>query len=365
MVTEKILSEKISEREILPDILRGFAIILVVLGHCIQEGSGEAYRTESAYFSDRLYQFIYSFHMPLFMLISGYLGWHSINKCGKKQERRNLLGRRAVTLLIPIFLWTALDYVRILIVNYANGRPQPEALVFVYFYNALNNFWFLWAVWWCFLGIYVMHYHLKDNIIIYILVFLALFILPDGLGLGAYKYMLPYYLAGYYVHGYMHHKGHVFEKSPAIWKIVVSGLVFAGLFVYYNEDILIYLTGYKLVGKNIARQLYIDIYRLLIGFAGSCFFIFAWQYIIGCVGEINRAGKIKTEFRILRRLGSDSMGIYIISSYIIIFMIQRIGFINKPSYIFNIIETIVVLAVSLWMTIFIGKIPVLKKLIGK
>ena len=28
------------KRELLPDVLRGFAICLVVLGHCIQEGSG-------------------------------------------------------------------------------------------------------------------------------------------------------------------------------------------------------------------------------------------------------------------------------------------------------------------------------------
>lgn len=53
--------------------------------------------------------------------------------------------------------WTALDYIRILIVNSVYGRPQPEALVFVYFYNALNNLWFLWAVWWSFLAVYVMH----------------------------------------------------------------------------------------------------------------------------------------------------------------------------------------------------------------
>ena len=31
------------KREKLPDILKGFAIILVVLGHCIQEGSGYFY----------------------------------------------------------------------------------------------------------------------------------------------------------------------------------------------------------------------------------------------------------------------------------------------------------------------------------
>lgn len=349
--------EKGKEREILPDVLRGFAIILVILGHCIQEGSGEAYSAGQEYFGNRLYQFIYSFHMPLFMMISGYLGWKSVNRCVEKQERRKLLGRRASSLLAPVFLWTAVDYIRILVSNYISGRPQPEALVFVYFYNALNNLWFLWAVWWCFLAVYLMHYFLKDNLIVYVLGFLALFILPDGLGLGAYKYMLPYYLAGYYMHGYLSDGRLKLDKMPKILLIFINGLVFAGLFLYYNEDSFIYLTGYKLVGKNAARQLLIDLYRLLIGFAGSGFFILVWQYVIESMP--------KPGLRILRRLGAESMGIYILSGYMLIFIIQRLDVINTPSYAVNILEAVIVLAVSLPVTIIIGKIPVLKKFIGK
>ena len=45
--------EKKSERALLPDLLRGFAVILVVFGHCIQEGSGAAYSMEQQYFEDR------------------------------------------------------------------------------------------------------------------------------------------------------------------------------------------------------------------------------------------------------------------------------------------------------------------------
>lgn len=356
---------KSDEREALPDILRGFAVILVVLGHCIQAGSGAAYSAGQCYFSDRLYQFIYSFHMPLFMMISGYLGWRSIDKCRERRERVRLLRRRAASLLTPVFLWTALDYARILITNYVKGEPQPDALVFVYFYNALNNLWFLWAVWWCFLAVYVMHYFLKDSILIYALGFLALFILPDGLGLGAYKYMLPYYLAGYYMHGYMEAEGHRdrygyrYGKKPKLWLIAVTGLAFAGLFVYYNEDSFIYLTGYKLVGKNVLEQLSIDLYRLAVGFAGSCFFILVWQYIL------EGARNSKFQFQILQKLGVNSMGIYILSGYLLIFIVQRLDFIDSPSYACNLLETLAVLAISLPVTVFVGKIPVLKKFIGK
>ena len=205
----------------------------------------------------------------------------------------------------------------------------------------------------------------KDNIIIYGLGFMALFILPDGLGMGAYKYMLPYYLTGYYVHGYMENKGKPAKKSPRLWMIGIIGLAFAGLFIYYNEDSFIYLTGYKLVGKKVARQLGIDIYRLVIGFAGSVFFILVWQYILMCADKLNQQRNGRIQFGVLRKLGADSMGIYIVSGYLLIFVIQRFDFIQQPSYIFNIFETIIVLAMSWLIVGIIGKIPVLKKVIGK
>ena len=132
-----------TERERLPDVLRGFAIILVVFGHCIQEGNGESFSSGALYFDDKLYQFIYSFHMPLFMMISGYLSGKSMQRADTVQKRRVLLKRRMITLLSPIFLWTAIDYARILISNYIYGKSQPEAVLFVYFYNAFNNLVFV------------------------------------------------------------------------------------------------------------------------------------------------------------------------------------------------------------------------------
>lgn len=46
------------------DQLKGIAILLVVLGHVIGYNNCE---------NSFLWRFIYSFHMPLFMFISGYV----------------------------------------------------------------------------------------------------------------------------------------------------------------------------------------------------------------------------------------------------------------------------------------------------
>lgn len=47
------------------DYTRGFAILLVIIGHLIQ------FNFQSGV-NNRLFDIIYSFHMPLFFFISGY-----------------------------------------------------------------------------------------------------------------------------------------------------------------------------------------------------------------------------------------------------------------------------------------------------
>lgn len=58
------------------DILRGFAIFLVTLGHIIEK---------SGYKESPLFTFIYSFHMPLFFCISGFI-------CAYVYDKRSFSG---------------------------------------------------------------------------------------------------------------------------------------------------------------------------------------------------------------------------------------------------------------------------------
>lgn len=55
------------------DMLKGFAIIMVIAGHAVQ------YLISGHYYDKEVYRLIYSFHMPLFMAITGFFasggGW--------------------------------------------------------------------------------------------------------------------------------------------------------------------------------------------------------------------------------------------------------------------------------------------------
>ena len=87
------------ERNPLIDVLKGFTIILVVIGHACQWFSGDDR-------SQPLYTTIYAFHMPLFMFLSGYV---SFNKRGemnllKRFQVRFLFGFSFRLPIISIFL---------------------------------------------------------------------------------------------------------------------------------------------------------------------------------------------------------------------------------------------------------------------
>ena len=67
------------------DIIKAILIILVIIGHSIQYGSGSTYLEKQLFFNNYLFKFIYSFHMPLFIMISGYLSYNSLNKNSLKE----------------------------------------------------------------------------------------------------------------------------------------------------------------------------------------------------------------------------------------------------------------------------------------
>jgi fucose 4-O-acetylase-like acetyltransferase len=77
------------------DAIKALAIVLVVYAHSIQYLSG------CDFWNNGIFQLIYSFHMPLFFMVSGFfissslqLGW------------KDFLLKKCIALLLPCFVWT-------------------------------------------------------------------------------------------------------------------------------------------------------------------------------------------------------------------------------------------------------------------
>lgn len=103
------------------DNIKAFLILLVVLGHCIQDVGVNN--------DTGLMRFIYSFHMPLFMAMSGYVSQRDFTPW-------RTVGRRAVQLLVPFLAWAVVKSIIVGDLEYILTIVMlPD-----------RGLWFLWAL---------------------------------------------------------------------------------------------------------------------------------------------------------------------------------------------------------------------------
>lgn len=122
-------------RDINIDAIKGIAICLVVIGHIIQF----VYLPDD-YSDNVLYRYIYAFHMPLFMFVSGYLVFMS-----GKRINLQWLKRKFCHLVVPFVCWIPLNY--FLKVQY--NKFSFGEFVIVSFRDLYKALWFLWILFLC------------------------------------------------------------------------------------------------------------------------------------------------------------------------------------------------------------------------
>lgn len=93
-----LMQTQTASRDPYIDALKGIAILLVVTGHSISNLTNLEF----------LFNFIYSFHMPLLFFWSGYLEEKGYAKYRNAKGR--MLVKRTTTLLVPYLLWTVLYF---------------------------------------------------------------------------------------------------------------------------------------------------------------------------------------------------------------------------------------------------------------
>lgn len=144
------------------DNLKGFAILLVVIGHVIQ------YLTDPYDFEHHIvFRYIYSFHMPLFFMISGMM----VKESYTKEQAWQTIRKRFLQLIAPFTLWTIIWSLTFL----------PHPFYFAYLDPNLGP-WFLWCLF-CIIAIDLLvqlllnvlqlHQH-KHSITLYIIVSLVI-----------------------------------------------------------------------------------------------------------------------------------------------------------------------------------------------
>lgn len=203
------------------DNARAILIILVVFGHMLSE-----YLKNSALVSD-IYLFIYTFHMPAFVLVSGYFA--------KKVYEQGYFQKLVKKLLVPYLIFQVL-----------------YTLYYDFFFNDIESYslfvprWALWFLLSLFCWNVLLFFFGKMKYGMIIALFISLIIGYDAevngfLSLSRTFYFFPFFLAGYYLQ--LHH----FERIKSRFHIVVGTILaltgFALIAHYVPIDYRFWLLG--------------------------------------------------------------------------------------------------------------------------
>ena len=363
--------EEQAKRNPLPDVLRGFATILVIWGHCIQEGNGKAYTDGMLYFSDPVYKFIYSFHMPLFALIAGYFAYKSLARVNLKEwgaaRTVKYFAGKLLIYIIPIFAFSVFDYIRTYaayVIKY--GGVTVWDMIILFFQMFFANAWFLWGIALSFTCAFLIHLIFKDNVLICLAGVLAMFLIPDTAGilfLGSFhacKFIAAFYLAAYAFAGIC--------KSPRVENMLnrilqrealsclIAGLLFALLLIFYRDNVFVYVSGQCIFGGNVLHLAILYAYRFVVGTTGSLFFLLLFKLLMDKTG---------CSFTLLRKVGTNSLGMYMIQGYVIILGFNRLTDNLSYSLIRTFLEAVIVTAICYLLTALIARVPYLRKIVGK
>lgn len=189
------------------DAIKGVAILLVVLGHAIQY----SYYANGAFDQNIGFRLIYSFHMPLFMFISGVVAAFSIKPIGLKY-----LKQKFYVLIIPFFAWYVLGYI-------FSGSYHTIGLG-SYVHRALLSpdygLWFLWVLFlnFCCLAV-IKKLESHFSVYAYLIVWLAVCAIPTGYyGVGLVKWQLPFFLLGYLIYA---NRGYISRYRNLIFLVCI------------------------------------------------------------------------------------------------------------------------------------------------
>lgn len=213
------------------DVARAIGIFLVVLGHTFPDASLQGGIQNGMW--RVVFNIIYSFHMPLFYFLSGFVSnKYSIDV----QDSWNRTLKKFKRLMVPYFCWGIL-YIpfRILLAQYASAEFSIGRIWRILIgENPYSGLWFLYALFAISL-IYIWLVKSDKSLgIVFIISILMLFV-------GKYVYIIEpikwiflylfYYLLGVYFHKYyMKISDNIRKKSC----ILIVGCVFAVLF-YLNQ----------------------------------------------------------------------------------------------------------------------------------
>ena len=162
------------------DSLKGFAIFLVVVGHVILGYMHTGMFIEHQWSLQFVYDVIYSFHMPLFFIISGFLyklTWRQKDIRLAKSISNKVLNMVLMYILFSVVFWIF----KYIAAEYGNIQMSDQFILMDLLYifiSPLAYLWFLYVLIWLFLTVPIFESIIKPTTVFIIFLCLYFFMLP-------------------------------------------------------------------------------------------------------------------------------------------------------------------------------------------
>jgi fucose 4-O-acetylase-like acetyltransferase len=137
-------------RDLSLDVAKGFGIILVVLGHCLDGLNASHYFPTSVQWPTLAVYVIYLFHMPLFFVVSGHLA------SGKHRPAGTTFARLLPTIVYPYILWSILEGLVLVYLSRYTTSHVPLSSLYKILWIPIVPYWFLYALFFCHVGYLVI-----------------------------------------------------------------------------------------------------------------------------------------------------------------------------------------------------------------
>lgn len=326
MVNELSICKK---RDSFIDSLKGIAILLVVIGHVVVSMFGEDEAEQNI-----IFRICYSFHMPLFMAISGFL-------TGGGTDARNLkwLKKRAFRLLLPWVIWTIV----FCIIRFDGWYG------FVYYFFVEPAIWFLPCLFLCNLYNYIVlrvkKYKLAIGVIIYVII--SIFGIVFNLRIiEDFTIFLPFYFIGYIYK----------KKTSTLMKEKFKNIGMICCLAIYPLSMFIYTFGTD--EAAVKAQKTIEWIGFGNEFVFKAVYWFNSRFIIACLGIGACVAIFKVLYKVCKVVlkpfafvGQHTMPIYILSGY---FYFDALSKINNNLFCF-IIGTLICVSMPLVISILLKR----------
>ena len=270
------MKDKIEKRDKAIDILKGIGILFVILGHMNQV------------IPINLLIYIYSFHMPLFFYISGYLYKEKYQEMSFKDYFKKRLNQ----LLYPYLTFSIINFVWILIKNHSI-QILAKCFISLLYSNYIFETNYIGAVWFllCLFVVEIMYYiiqkYFKKYEQVMICIGLLLGVLLNQI-INIKYFRLPFWSDIALFALVFYHVGYIVKRRKNKIKINLIGkLVFLTIFIIINIVVIIYNYNYcyteKFLGKTDMLYLHFGnyVYFFISAFAG----IFSWQIISNIINS--------------------------------------------------------------------------------